>query len=184
MQNRPARASVLPALLLVLAGSAFLRCFHVAAPAAAQMASGPSSAPFDPFASGLSSTLRPARPAERKAAIAAIVAQLAAFKRDDYAAAVQYQSAGLRRTFPGVRAFRQMMQTVYPEFAHYRSAQFGAAQAEPSGLHVVVPVTLMGQNGYIVQAAYVMVREGKAYRVEGVQGGQRPPLPDARGADV
>ena len=121
--------------------------------------------------------MSPASAAVRKAAVASVLAQLKAFARDDYAKAVQYQSANLKQNFPSVAAFKQMMTSAYPEFAHYKSAQFGDAQADTGGVHVLLPVTLTGQDGIVVKAMYILVREGRIYKVDGVAGGERAPLP-------
>lgn len=127
------------------------------------------------------SGLRPAKPEVRHAAVAAIQAQLQAFARGDYPAAIKYQSAGLKQNFPSPDAFRQMMESAYPEFAHYKKVKFGLVRADVLGQRVLVPVDLTGQDGTTVRAAYLMVREGKAYRVQGVLGGGRQPLPIAPG---
>ncbi len=114
---------------------------------------------------------RPATAAERQAAMASIKSQLDAFAKDDYKRAVFYQSAGLKRNFPSVAAFRQMMKTVYPQFTKYKTVQFGPAQADPPGHLVRIPVTLTGRDGVTVRALYLMVLENKIFRVGGVAGG-------------
>lgn len=119
--------------------------------------------------------MRPAKAAERQAAINSIQAQLKAFGRDDYKAAITYQSAGLKRNFLSADAFRTMMVRAYPEFAHYKSATFGPAQCDPAGLHLAIVASVTGQDGVTVKAIYFMVREGKIYRVEGVEGGAQIP---------
>lgn len=133
-----------------------------------------------------SDTMRPAKAAERQAVAASIMAQLQAFQKGDFQKAVQYQSANLKRNFPSVAAFRQMMKAAYPEFTNYKSVQFGEAQADASGLHVLMPVTLTGKDGVTLRALYLMIKEGKVYRVDGVAGGARPPSPVApdAGKDV
>jgi len=125
--------------------------------------------------------LRPAKPDVRRAAVAAIQAQLQAFARGDYLTAIKYQSAGLKQNFGSPDAFRQMMEGAYPEFAHYKKVKFGLVRADMAGQRVLVPVDLTGQDGVTVRAAYLMVREGKVYRVQGVVGGGHRPLPIAPG---
>ncbi len=122
---------------------------------------------------------RSAKPAERLAAITSIQAQLKAFSKDDYKTAVTYQSAGLRRNFASTDAFRTMMVRVYPEFAHYKSVQFGPAQCDVTGLHLAIPAVVTGQDGATVHAVYLMVREGKVYHIEGVGGGAQAPIDNA-----
>ncbi len=125
--------------------------------------------------------LRPAKPDVRRAAVAAIQAQLQAFARGDYQTAIKYQSMGLKQNFGSPDAFRQMMEGTYPEFAHYKKVIFGTIRSDISGQRVLVPVSLTGQDGVSIRAAYLMVREGKAYRVQGVVGGGHRPVPIALG---
>lgn len=176
MKRQRVLAVALAAACLLLAGFV-LRQFHVpvVGPVSAQ-----SGAPQDTP----QLTMVPASAAVRKAASASIKAQLNAFAKDDYSKAVQYQSAGLKRNFPSVGAFRQMMTTTYPEFAHYKSVQFGDARADSKGLHVMMPVTLTGQDGVTLKALYLLVKEGKTYKVEGVAGGARAPLPNDPSSSV
>ena len=121
---------------------------------------------------------RPAKAAERTAAISAIQAQLKAFGRDDYKTAVTYQSSGLKKNFASPGQFRAMIVQVYPEFAHSKRAVFGSAQADETGAHLAIPTAVTGQDGITVHAVYLMVREGKVYRVEGVAGGAITPPSD------
>ncbi len=123
---------------------------------------------------------RAAKASERSAAINSIQTQLKAFGRDDYRTAITYQSAGLKGSFPSTGAFRAMMQRAYPEFAHYKSVTFGPAQCDAQGIHLAIPATVTGKDGVTVRAVYLMVREGKVYRVEGVAGGAQS-LPDNGG---
>lgn len=126
----------------------------------------------------LPAKMRPAKPAERQAAISSIQAQLKAFERDDYKTAVTYQSAGLKKNFPSADAFRAMMVRTYPEFAHYKTVTFGPAQSDAAGTHLAILATVTGQDGVMRHAVYLMVREAKVYRVEGVAGGAQLPLED------
>ena len=130
-------------------------------------------------------TLRPAKAAERTAAITAIQAQLKAFGRDDYKAAIVYQSSGLRKNFASPDQFQAMIKQAYPEFAHSKRAVFGPAEADTTGTHLAIPTAVTGVDGITVHAVYLMVREGKVYRVEGVAGGAvSPPGGDAPSRDV
>jgi len=118
---------------------------------------------------------RPAKAAERTAAISAIQAQLKAFGRDDYKTAITYQSSGLKKNFASPLQFRAMIVQVYPEFAHSKHVVFGPAQADTTGAHIAIPTAVTGQDGITVHAIYLMVREGKVYRVDGVAGGANTP---------
>lgn len=130
---------------------------------------------------GPSAAMQVAKPDVRRAATAAIQAQLQAFAKGDYQTAIKYQSAGLKQSFGSPETFRQMMEASYPEFAHYKKVKFGLVKSDVSGQRVLVPVDLTGQDGLTVRAAYLMVREGKAYRVQGVVGGGHLPVPIAPG---
>ncbi len=127
----------------------------------------------------LPAKMHPAKAADRTAAIGSIQAQLKAFRRDDYKTAVTYQSAGLKNNFLSTEAFRAMMVRTYPEFAHSKSVTFGPAQSDATGTHLAILTAITGQDGVKVRAVYLMVREGKAYRVEGVAGGAQVPLEDS-----
>ena len=130
--------------------------------------------------------VRPAKAAERTSAISAIQAQLKAFGRDDYKTAITYQSSGLKKNFSSPAQFRAMIVRVYPEFAHSKHIAYGPAQADAAGTHVAVPTAVTGSDGITVHAVYLMVREGKVYRVDGVAGGaiNPPSTDDTPGKDV
>ena len=120
--------------------------------------------------------VRTATEDEKKAAAAAIEAQLKAFRSDDYAAAMRYQSGGLRRDVGSVTDFRQMMRRQYPQFVNYREVEFREARASQDGHVVEVKIVLTGMDRVIVRATYAMVREQNEYRVLGVTP-VRPPNP-------
>lgn len=123
--------------------------------------------------------LPPASASVRHAAATAINAQLAAFRADNYQAAIKYQSARLKRHFRSVKQFREMITNTYPEFAHSKSIEFKDARADGKGHHVVMRITLVGQDGVTVNAVYLLVKENGQYRVAGVGGGIHEPF-DAR----
>jgi hypothetical protein len=117
-------------------------------------------------------TWKPATKFQKAQASKSITAQLDAFKKDDYTTAVKYQSSNLRRNFASVAQFRQMMNRAYPQFAHYKSVEYGSAVASPDGLYVNLAVRLTGNDGVKVRAVYVMRRENGLYRVDSVAGGE------------
>ena len=128
------------------------------------------------------SPVHPAKAADRTAAISAIQAQLKAFGRGDYKTAITYQSSDLKRSFQSPGQFRAMIMQAYPEFAHSKRVVFGPAEADAAGAHLAIPVAVTGLDGVTVHAVYLMVREGKAYRVDGVAGGAAaPPASDEDG---
>jgi hypothetical protein len=124
--------------------------------------------------------MRPATAEERKQAVAAIEAQLQAFRDNDYEKAAKYQSESLRKQINTPEAFRAMMERSYPQFARSRAARFGEATASPDGNLVRIDVTVTGQDGVRVGVVYLMVKEEGSYRVGSVLGGvsrrdDRPP---------
>jgi len=115
--------------------------------------------------------MRPATAEEKKAAIAAIEAQLKAFRENDYVKAEKYQSRGLRENFDNPEDFKRMMKQSYPQFANYKSATFGDARCTTDGKLLQVPITLIGNDGVTVKALYVMVKEDAEWKVTSVIGG-------------
>ena len=112
-----------------------------------------------------------ATPAQRATVTAPILAQLQAFKRDDYRKAVTYQSAGLRRNFPSLQNFRSMIKSQYPQFAAYKTIQFSKILISSDGRQAQAVIRLTGRDGLKVRAAYLMIREKAGFRVAGVSGG-------------
>ncbi len=169
--------TILLAVACVVLAGVTLREFSVPIVGPASAQSGGDAAPD--FGS-----LKPASAPVRKAAAAAVRAQLDAFKKDDYRAAVKYQSSALKGNFPSITQFRQMITTTYPEFAHYKTVLFKDVRMDATGRHVLAQVTLTGQDGVTLNAVYMMVRENGGYKVDGVAGGGRTPLPAAPGVSV
>jgi len=121
---------------------------------------------------------RDASAAERKAASAAIQAQLEAFRLNDYPKAHLHLSSVLKREFPNIEAFRHLVQGLYPELAHFQSVQYGRARATTSGMRVDIVVTVTGRDGITTETAYDLVREGNTFLVNSIAGGitrERPP---------
>ncbi len=151
----------------------------------AAAATGLLTVPLAAGAQAPAAKVRTAKAAERASAIASVQGQLKAFNRNDYKAAITYQSAGLRRNFTSPAQFAAMIMQAYPQFAHSKSAVFGPAQCDLTGSHMTLPATVTGKDGVTVRALYLLVREGKAYHVEGVGGGMRVlPQRDTPDADI
>ena len=115
---------------------------------------------------------------EKQAAQKIIVAQLEAFKADDYKTAEKYQASGLKQVFSSTQQFRDMIQGTYPQFAHYKSVKWGDARIDGSRLQI--QMVIVGEDDVQIAALYSMVKEkvkdakGKTtmeYRVSGVNGG-------------
>lgn len=122
---------------------------------------------------------RPANEAERKAAIASIEGQLKAFREDDYEKATKFQCLELRKGFKSSEEFRRAIKLGYPQFANYKAANFGEAICDEKGERLHIRVTLTGQDGVVVRALYLMIKEEGEYRVGGVFGGAKS-APDPR----
>lgn len=116
---------------------------------------------------------KPATPAQRSAAGAAIRAQIEAFKSGQWDKAVSYQSATLKRNFTSTAAFRAMMERTYPQFIRFQNVSFGPARA--AGPYLQIAVQLAAKDGTATSAIYIMVKEKAGYRVDGVSGGALPP---------
>ena len=120
---------------------------------------------------------KPAPATEIKAAKTIIMAQLEAFKADDYDEAVKYQAAGLRESFASTAQFRQVIKSTYPQFANYKAVEWGKSRID--GPLLQIQVTITGQDDVQIAALYSMIKEdvgekGKPkmeYRVSGVSGG-------------
>jgi hypothetical protein len=107
---------------------------------------------------------------ERGAAIASIRGQLEAFRSDDYEKAIALQSDSLKQNFTPA-SFREMIRGSYPQFANFRRVEFGQGRTEPTSRTVSIPIEIIGHDGNITQATYMMSWENKAYRVAGVMSG-------------
>ncbi len=115
---------------------------------------------------------------EKQAAQKIIVAQLEAFKADDYKAAEKYQASGLKQSFASTEQFEQMIKANYPQFAHYKDVKWGDARID--GPQLQIQMVIVGQDDAQIAALYSMIKEevtddkGKTtmeYRVSGVNGG-------------
>jgi len=95
-----------------------------------------------------------------------VLDQLAAFRRDDWATAYTYASAGIQARF-ALEAFRQMVTSGYAPIAH--SARATVSRVEVlDATHGLVEVRVEGANGETVDALYELVDEQGSWRIEGV----------------
>lgn len=122
--------------------------------------------------------------AQKLAAQKIIVAQLDAFKADDYEEAAKYQSSALKGNFGSNEQFRAMIKTNYPQFASYKAVKWGKARVDGPLLQIQVVIT--AQDDSQIAALYSMIKEkvtdkkGKTtteYRVSGVSGGSEQVAP-------
>ena len=95
-----------------------------------------------------------------------VLDQLAAFRRNDWAAAYTYASAAIQARF-GLEDFRQMVTSGYASIA--RSATATVSRVEVvDAQHGLVEVRVEGANGEIVDALYELVDEQGSWRINGV----------------
>jgi hypothetical protein len=100
-----------------------------------------------------------------KAAADTVLAQLEAFRRDDYDTAYTFASEGIRRIFDRAR-FEQMVKTGYPEIARSQSAAVERAVLADGQAYLVLKI--LGANGNRIEAIYEMVWEDNRWRIGGV----------------
>jgi hypothetical protein len=101
-----------------------------------------------------------------KAAADTVLAQLEAFRRDDYDTAYTFASAGVRQVFDRTR-FEQMVKTGYPEIARSKSAAVERAALAPDGQAYLI-LKILGANGSRIEAIYEMVWEESRWKIGGV----------------
>jgi hypothetical protein len=95
-----------------------------------------------------------------------VLDQLAAFRRDDWAAAYTFAASSIQVRF-GLEAFRQMVTSGYAEIAHsLRATVSHVEMVDPD--HGLVQVRIDGTNGQTVDALYELVDEQGSWRIEGV----------------
>jgi len=108
--------------------------------------------------------LRASRPATRKDVIAAIDAQLAAFRSGDVARAYGFAAAELRAQKP-LRTFALIVQENYPEIWASTRAEFGVVRDDGNRATVLVHVfSRSGDAAY----DYTLVKERGGWRVHDV----------------
>jgi uncharacterized protein DUF4864 len=95
-----------------------------------------------------------------------VLDQLAAFRRDDWAAAYAYASVAIQSRFD-LEAFRQMVTGGYAPIARSATATVSHVEVvDPS--HGRVEVRVEGTNGETIDALYELVGERGQWRINGV----------------
>jgi Domain of unknown function (DUF4864) len=108
----------------------------------------------------------PLAPAERAAIRQTIESQIAAFRRDDGAAAFAFASEELRRRFGSAETFMRMVQTGYQPVYRPSQVTFGAIETVDGA--PVQHVLVAGPDGNIVEALYFMKLEADGvWRIDG-----------------
>lgn len=116
-------------------------------------------------------SLRVANEKERAAAATLIKQQLAAFKKRDFASAMQLQSASMKSRFASPQEFGRMMLGSYPDFCNYKSVRFGRGRIAKDK-SVWMRVRLQTASGNELHSMYQLIWEKGALRVGGVSTGE------------
>ena len=104
--------------------------------------------------------------ADIEAAVGTVMAQLDAFRRDDFDTAYTFASSTIREIFDRTR-FEAMVRVAYPEIARSAGAVVADRQVAPDG-HVYLRLEIHGTNGRTVEAVYEMVWEEGRWRIDAV----------------
>lgn len=110
---------------------------------------------------GAAAELRASRPEVRKAVLAVIDGQLAAFRAGDAGRAYGHSSASLRAQ-TSLRAFTAIVQANYPEIWTNQRAEYGLVRDDGARARVLVEVTGARDTATF---EYVLIRERAGWRV-------------------
>src|SRR5215470_16628234 len=95
-----------------------------------------------------------------------VMQQLEAFRRDDFHTAFTFASRTIHDMFDASR-FEAMVRGGYPEIARsVRAHVDGSKRGDGGELYLFLHVE--GENGRAVEAVYELVKEGSAWRINGV----------------
>ena len=115
-------------------------------------------------ASSAAAELRASKPEVKKEVIAAVEAQLAAFRAGDVVKAYSHAAAPLRAQSP-VRAFMAIVQTNYPEIWASTRAAYGLVRDD--GTRATVLVHVFSKDGD-ASFDYVLLKERGGWRIGSV----------------
>ena len=101
-----------------------------------------------------------------KAAADTALAQLEAFRRDDYDTAYTFASEVIHQPFDRA-SFERMVKTGYHEIARSHSAAVEQATVAPNG-HAYLILKIRGANGKRIEAIYELVWEHDRWRIGSV----------------
>ncbi len=112
--------------------------------------------------------VRPAAAGEPDESIRAVIEdQLAAFRRNDLAAAFGHASPALQAIFRSPENFGRMVATGYPMIWRSARHEVQGLRETPAGL---VQIVLFEDGaGHLFEAAYLMVQVDGAWRIAGVE---------------
>ena len=95
-----------------------------------------------------------------------VMAQLEAFRRDDFTAAYRFASPMIRELFDPEH-FEAMVRGGYPEIARSAGAVVSRAELTPNDT-VYLTLRIQGANGQTIEATYELVRDAGDWRINGV----------------
>lgn len=98
---------------------------------------------------------------------AVIEDQLAAFRRDDLAAAFAHASPGIRAIFGSAETFGMMVETRYPMI--WRPARHTMLRLQETAAGLVQTVLFEDRMGRLHEADYLMVQVDGIWRIAGVE---------------
>ncbi len=121
--------------------------------------------------------LGPARAGDGpSAAIERVIAdQLAAFQRDDFAAAFAHASPGIRQKFRTAENFGRMVRSGYPMIYRPARVEWRGLETTPRGGHRQV-VLFEDGAGRLYEAEYLMGEFDGVWRIQGVRLRELPGL--------
>lgn len=108
----------------------------------------------------------------RRQIIGVVESQFTAFRDGDYARAYSYAAAGLQQQFT-VADFERMVKDGYPSIAYWRAVSFG--EVVDNGREAAMLLSVQGRGGRTRSFRYLLIREGNAWRINGVTEVQLPP---------
>lgn len=94
-----------------------------------------------------------------------IESQLAAFRDNDYERAYTFAAVTIQRQFAPAD-FESMVRQGYPVIAASETVSFGPAL--DNGREAVVTVLVQGRDRRVVRYQYLLIREGKGWKINGV----------------
>lgn len=108
----------------------------------------------------------------RRQVVGVVEAQFTAIRDGDYARAYSFAAAGLQQQFT-VAGFERMVKDGYPIIAYWRAVSFG--EVVDNGREAAVLLSVQGRSGRTRTFRYVLIREGNAWRINGVMEVQLSP---------
>jgi ABC-type transporter MlaC component len=115
---------------------------------------------------GVAAPARGQGSSDAEKAVATVLQQLEAFRRNDFDAAYTFASAMIHQIFDRQR-FEAMVRGGYPEIAHSTRALVLDRKLDTNG-SVYVRLEIRGANGKIVDAIYELVWEDGAWKINAV----------------